>query len=445
MTKKFLAVTALVMMGPGVAGADGHSGLRGVASPIGDLPHATAGQCFARIVTPAQYEKVPETVVVQEGYKTQHAVEAQLRASSTEVMVKEAGVKYVVRQPRYETQQETVMVRPGYERLVVEPARYETVTETITIGERRYEWKKGENLSDTKRYDAKTGEVYCLVEIPAKTTTVSKRVLVAPENVKRVAVEPEYTTVTKQVLVDRGGVDEVPVPPQYKTIATQEIAAPARIETRDHAAVTKQVDRIELRAPERYDWVEVLCDTNATTSNISALQRALADRGFYKGKVDGIMGPQTQSAVDAYQRSIGETPSGYVTMKTLQSLGLSAPGVSRHPTTTRKPVKAPVNPSVMPQSTPSRLDFGSEAIPTRGLPNVTNSQSVARPAPMTTPNAPKTVSADLEGQVLPLERQNDAVYGASSEEVASQALQEANSSEERREYSVRRRLNWEGK
>ena len=101
MFKKIMAASALVALSSGAAYAGGPMG--GVNSPIGELPQALPGQCFARIVTPAQYEKVPETVTVQEGFETLHAVEPEFRDSSVEIMTKEAGVKYVVRQPTYET------------------------------------------------------------------------------------------------------------------------------------------------------------------------------------------------------------------------------------------------------------------------------------------------------------------------------------------------------
>ncbi|MBO6553241.1 MAG: peptidoglycan-binding protein [Roseitalea sp.] len=38
---------------------------------------------------------------------------------------------------------------------------------------------------------------------------------------------------------------------------------------------------------------------------LSAIQEALADKGFYDGRVDGIYGPKTEAAIIAFKRSVG--------------------------------------------------------------------------------------------------------------------------------------------
>lgn len=423
MIKTIFAATALTALAAGAAQAGGP--MTGVNSPLGELPNAHPGQCFARIVTPAQYEKVPETVTVQEGYETLHAVEPEFRDSTLEVMVKEAGVKYVVRQPRYETRTEQVMVKPGHERLQVVPARYETVTEEIVIGERRYVWKPGTNLSDTRRVDAKTGQVYCLVEIPPKTTTVTKRVLVSPEQVTRVAVDPKFMSVEKQVLVDRGGVEEIPVPPEFRTIPTQELAMPARTERQAHAPQTRTVERMVLRAPEKYEWVEVLCDTNADMSSITSIQQALAERGFYRGPIDGIMGPMTEKALAEFQASVGLPHQGYVTIDTLRALGLAQP--LRHPAPPKPPRKAPM---------PMMQDSSAPAPAPHQTPAAAPVQPVYAPAQNDVMMQPEVVPESMEGQIqyiTPQEARDGVV--ADSTRPYDRPM----------EYSVRKRLDWDGK
>ncbi len=50
---------------------------------------------------------------------------------------------------------------------------------------------------------------------------------------------------------------------------------------------------------------------------IAKIQKELIELGYDPGPVDGLMGPQTRSAIKAFQRSIGKRPTGRVT-KTLQ-------------------------------------------------------------------------------------------------------------------------------
>jgi hypothetical protein len=47
-----------------------------------------------------------------------------------------------------------------------------------------------------------------------------------------------------------------------------------------------------------------------TGDQVSALQRALASLGFSPGKVDGVYGPGTKSAVEQFQRSVKSPPTG---------------------------------------------------------------------------------------------------------------------------------------
>lgn len=53
---------------------------------------------------------------------------------------------------------------------------------------------------------------------------------------------------------------------------------------------------------------------------MKALQTALNQRGFDSGAVDGVMGPNTRSALRRYQRSIGSPADGYPTLELLRRL-----------------------------------------------------------------------------------------------------------------------------
>lgn len=53
---------------------------------------------------------------------------------------------------------------------------------------------------------------------------------------------------------------------------------------------------------------------------VKQLQKLLNAQGFHAGAVDGLMGPATRSAVRAYQRSVGQTADGFVTVAMLKQL-----------------------------------------------------------------------------------------------------------------------------
>lgn len=55
-------------------------------------------------------------------------------------------------------------------------------------------------------------------------------------------------------------------------------------------------------------------------TSVSKLQQALKNKGYYKGKVDGIYGATTKSAVKAYQRHLGIAADGKAGDKTQKAL-----------------------------------------------------------------------------------------------------------------------------
>ena len=59
---------------------------------------------------------------------------------------------------------------------------------------------------------------------------------------------------------------------------------------------------------------------------IEAIQRALVERGFEPGKIDGAMGSRTRDALRAFQRSIGLPDTGRADDATLAALGLKVAG-----------------------------------------------------------------------------------------------------------------------
>lgn len=59
-----------------------------------------------------------------------------------------------------------------------------------------------------------------------------------------------------------------------------------------------------------------------THSSVAAAQERLAQQGYYRGAIDGIIGPETRPSIARYQRDHGLRVTGYLTADTLQALGL---------------------------------------------------------------------------------------------------------------------------
>ena len=56
---------------------------------------------------------------------------------------------------------------------------------------------------------------------------------------------------------------------------------------------------------------------------VADVQAVLQEQGYYKGEVDGLVGPLTRDALAAYQQDAGLPPTASVDQPTLESLGLT--------------------------------------------------------------------------------------------------------------------------
>jgi len=87
----------------------------------------------------------------------------------------------------------------------------------------------------------------------------------------------------------------------------------------------------------------------ATTPEVSPgmikrVQTSLKQQGFYKGRIDGVWGPETQSGVHGYQQAHNLTDSGELDAATLASLrGTPVSSTQAPPATTAK-AAAPATP-----------------------------------------------------------------------------------------------------
>ena len=303
--------------------ADDHASQQSVDNPISQLPRAEAGQCFVRLQMPAEFKDEVEKKLVHRRRTIFKPRPASFEPDAIKVKVKDEAVRFEVRQPVWEERLEKVMVKPGFEEVVVKPAIYKDVVEEVLVGEPRFAWKATDNLSAAvKAGGGRDGQIYCLDEVPGRTVKITKRVLVSPQKVKRVAKGATFIEVKKKVLVDPGGVEKVPVPAEYATIEGQRLAMAAGVTSREEAAKFKDVTREVLVKPERFEWIEVSCATNSHDLVPYLVQDALKKRGHYKGEIDGVIGPLSAKAISLFQDEAGIAHQGILSIDTLKALGI---------------------------------------------------------------------------------------------------------------------------
>ncbi len=291
------------------------------AAGAGDFPPSPkAGECYARVTTPATYKIVKEKVVTRKGGVEYETIPAKYEWVDVKVMVEEPREELKVIPATYKNVKERVMVKEPESNLISIPAEYETVSESVLVKPAQTVWKKGRGT--VERVDSDTGEIMCLVEIPAEYKTVTKRVLRAPASTKKVSTEAVYETVEKRVIDQPSRVERIKIPARYETKKVKRMVQPPQ---RKSINIKPEYELVEKRVPitqSRIEWSSVLCETNATPNVIKNVQKALARENFYSGAADGVLDQDTMDAVSAYQKKKG-LATGHLTMETVKHLGIT--------------------------------------------------------------------------------------------------------------------------
>ena len=301
-----------------------------MAANASDLfpPNARAGECYARVLLPEKYSSKQERVLVREASERVDVVPAKYETVTERVVTQEASSKLEVIPATYETVTERVLVKPAGKQIVQVPATYRTVSERVLDKPAYTVWKKGaasnfgSNTNVVSESVNGTGEVMCLVEVPASYKTISKQVVDTAAGVRTVETPAEYKTIKRRVLKTPATTREVAIPAEYGTVKVTKLVTPASESRQPIAAEYKTVTKTTKISDASMAWQSVLCDVNLNSANIRSLQSALKDKG-YTVDVDGQLGPGTIRAVNSYASTNG-IPQGanYVPMDVVKKLGL---------------------------------------------------------------------------------------------------------------------------
>jgi hypothetical protein len=282
-------------------------------------PNAKAGECYARVFTAPTYKTEKLTVLKKDASQRIEIIPARYEMQSERVMIKEPSERIEVVPAKYEWVTEKVLVAPASERIEEVPAVYKTEYEKILDKPEHTIWKKG--TGPITKIDAGTGEIMCLVTVPATYKTVSKRILVSKATTRAIAIPAKYKTVKKRIVKAAPTTRTVTIPAEYKIIKARKLVQPGTTNSipikAEYTTITKRMKVTE----GKMDWAPVLCKTNMNNQVGLRLQKSLKAAGFNPGPLDGVIGVQTMSATKAYQRAKGLSTGG-LTMETLGSLGV---------------------------------------------------------------------------------------------------------------------------
>ena len=293
------------------------------SSTGGDLlpPNAKPGECFARIQVAPVFSTSKETVQRADGYNKLKVIPAVYGTEKKTVLAKEAVDVISVIPAVYGWSSEKVLVSPPITQIQRVPAVYGSDSTKVLVKPAHSVWKKG--TGPITKVDSATGEIMCLVEVPATYRTVTKRTLKTPETTRSVVVKPAvYKTVKTRVVKEAARTVTKTTPAVYKTVTVKTLVKEA---TTSSVAVPPVYESITktVKVKDGYSrWASILCKTNVTGDIIRDIQSALNAKKYKAGPVDGVYGAQTTRAVRKYQADKGLSGNGQLTLEVVDSLGV---------------------------------------------------------------------------------------------------------------------------
>jgi hypothetical protein len=288
----------------------------------GDLlpPNAKPGECYARVLTPATYTSKTERVEKKPASYRLEVIPAKYTWGEDKILVQEEGEKLKIIPATHKWVEEKVLIQEASAKVISVPAKYKTVKEKVLVKPAYSTWKKGNG--PIEKVNNATGEIMCLVEVPAEYKTVVREELVTAASTKKISIPAEYKIVKKRVVAQPEKIVKIKIPAKYKIVKVKKVLQPAQEKRIDIPAQYATITKRSKVTDSSLDWRSILCETNTTPDIIRRIQQALVKAGYNPGSTDGRIGKHTMDALAVYQKKRG-LASGQITMETLKSLGVA--------------------------------------------------------------------------------------------------------------------------
>ncbi len=283
-------------------------------------PNAKAGECYAKVLIPAEYETKTQEKLLKDSVEKLKVTAPTYKNVDYRILDKAESFKYVLTPATYKCTQNRVMVAPEKTTYKVIPATYKETQDKLLVSSAHKMWKKGKG--PITKIDNHTGDIMCLVEIPAKYKTVKTTVVDQAERTEKIVTPAVYKNIKAKTVDKEASYEKIIIPATYKTITVQELEKEAVI-SKDVTDKTYQtVTSTYMTKAEDLKWERILCQTNTNKNVVKELQQELSDRNYNPGPIDGVYGKQTQKALTAFQVD-NNLPSGALTLESLDALGIN--------------------------------------------------------------------------------------------------------------------------
>ena len=233
MTDLRLLKNSLRAMGVGL-GVGLTAPLLAVDDQTNTLPNAKPGECFAKVMVPAQYRDETTTVIVKEAAEKVEVVPAKYNIVEERVMVADASTKLVPVPAVWGSEKQVVEISPATTAWVTASLKSNVAVNPTVL---RAAADGGVNPTT-----AKSGVCYHEHYQAPKFENKAERVLTAQASEKVTVVPAKYNMVEERVLVKPASKKLVEVPAVYETVEERVLVEPAKSEWKKGRGLVEKLD-----------------------------------------------------------------------------------------------------------------------------------------------------------------------------------------------------------
>ncbi|MCZ6565013.1 MAG: peptidoglycan-binding domain-containing protein [Gammaproteobacteria bacterium] len=198
------------------------------------LPNAKAGECYAKVIIPAEYKTETQTVTTKEATSKISIIPAKYQWVEEKVLVKEASKKLIPVPATYKKVSEKVLVTPA--------EKVWTTGATKKSGRVNASTLAGAVANGLNLGDAKIGNCYAEYHIPAQYKTETQQVLKSEASQKIEIIPAKYSWAEESVLVKDASSKLVAIPAVYETVTEQILVKPATTEWKKGRGPVERLD-----------------------------------------------------------------------------------------------------------------------------------------------------------------------------------------------------------
>jgi len=204
------------------------------ASATATLPNARAGECYAKVVIPAQYRNETTELVVKQAAEKIEVIPAKYEWGTQRVLVKEASKKITPVPATYGTETQRVEVAPAVRKLTVAATRGSAPASPSNIAAAK---AAGVNLDA-----AKPGECFHEHFKPAQYRDEQVEVIVSQASASVEIIPAKYEWAEERLLVKDASKKVVAVPATYKQASERVMVTPEKTEWKKGRGLVEKID-----------------------------------------------------------------------------------------------------------------------------------------------------------------------------------------------------------